>query len=117
MNDLILYTTEDGRSQIKLRAKDQTVWLTQREMAQLFDVSTDNVGLHLRNIFEDGELGSNSVTEESSVTPFADKAGGKNKRSESRGLRGETTISRHGAEFHLPTRKTYGGRTEPKSKF
>jgi hypothetical protein len=68
MNDLILYTTEDGRSQIKLRAKDQTVWLSQREMAQLFDVSTDNVGLHLKNIFEDGELVANSVTEESSVT-------------------------------------------------
>ncbi len=68
MNDLILYTTEDGRSQIKLRAKDQTVWLSQREMAQLFDVSTDNVGLHLKNIFEDGEMVANSVTEESSVT-------------------------------------------------
>jgi hypothetical protein len=68
MNDLILYTTEDGRSQIKLRAKDQTVWLSQREMAQLFDVSTDNVGLHLKNIFADGELEENSVTEESSVT-------------------------------------------------
>ena len=68
MNDLILYTTEDGRSQIKLRAKDQTVWLTQAEMAQLFDVSTDNVGLHLKNIFEDGELEAKSVTEESSVT-------------------------------------------------
>lgn len=68
MNDLILYTTEDGRSQIKLRAKDQTVWLTQREMSQLFDVSTDNVGLHLKNIFADGELEENSVTEESSVT-------------------------------------------------
>ncbi|NJM37134.1 MAG: virulence RhuM family protein [Akkermansiaceae bacterium] len=68
MNDLILYTTEDGRSQIKLRAKDQTVWLSQREMSQLFDVSTDNVGLHLKNIFADGELEENSVTEESSVT-------------------------------------------------
>ena len=68
MNGLILYTTEDGRSQIKLRAKDQTVWLSQREMAQLFDVSTDNVGLHLKNIFEDRELEANSVTEESSVT-------------------------------------------------
>ena len=68
MNNLILYTTEDGRSQIKLRAKDQTVWLTQREMAQLFDVSTDNVGLHLKNIFADGELELKSVTEESSVT-------------------------------------------------
>lgn len=65
MNDLIRYTTEDGRSQIKLRAKDQTVWLTQREMAQLFDVSTDNVGLHLKNIFEDGELDVDSVVKES----------------------------------------------------
>jgi hypothetical protein len=68
MNDLILYTTEDGRSQIKLRAKDETVWLSQREMSQLFDMSTDNVGLHLKNIFADGELEENSVAEESSVT-------------------------------------------------
>lgn len=35
MSELILYATEDGRSQIKLRAKDQTVWLSQREMAEL----------------------------------------------------------------------------------
>ena len=67
MNDLILYTTEDGRSQIKLRAKSETVWLSQREMAELFDVSTDNVGLHLKNVFEDGELSREATTEESSV--------------------------------------------------
>jgi hypothetical protein len=64
---LILYTTQDGKSQIQLRAKDQTVWLSQREMAQLFDVSTDNVGLHLKNIYEDGELSREATTEESSV--------------------------------------------------
>ncbi|WP_306475830.1 virulence RhuM family protein [Methyloversatilis sp.] len=67
MSELILYTTEDGRSQIRLRAKDQTVWLTQREMAELFDVTTDNVGLHLKNIFEDGELSREATTEDSSV--------------------------------------------------
>jgi hypothetical protein len=67
MSELILYTTEDGRSQIKLRAKDQTVWLTQREMAELFDVTTDNVGLHLKNIYEDGELSREATTEDSSV--------------------------------------------------
>ena len=67
MNELILYTTEDGKSQIKLRAKDQTVWLSQREMAQLFDVSSDNVGLHLKNLYEDGELSQEATTEESSV--------------------------------------------------
>lgn len=68
MTEVILYTTDDGRTQIRLRAKDETVWLTQREMAQLFDVTTDNVGLHLKNIFTDGELEDKSVTEESSVT-------------------------------------------------
>jgi hypothetical protein len=67
MSDLILYTTENGRSQIKLRAKDQTVWLTQREMVQLFDVSTDNLGLHLKNLFADGELNREATTEESSA--------------------------------------------------
>ncbi|MEC5398699.1 virulence RhuM family protein [Uliginosibacterium sp. H1] len=67
MSELILYTTEDGRSQIKLRAEQQTVWLTQREMAELFDVSTDNVGLHLKNIFDDAELSREATTEESSV--------------------------------------------------
>ena len=63
----ILYTSEDGRCQIKLRAENQTVWLTQREMAQLFAVSTDNIGLHLKNIYEDGELTREATTEESSV--------------------------------------------------
>jgi len=67
MSELILYTTDDGRSQIKLRAKDQTVWLSQREMAELFDVSTDNISLHLKNIFEDGELSPEATTEESSI--------------------------------------------------
>jgi len=67
MSSLILYTTDDGKSQIQLRAKDQTVWLSQREMADLFDVSTDNVGLHLKNIYEDGELSRQATTEESSV--------------------------------------------------
>lgn len=64
---LIIYTTEDGKSRIQLRAKDQTVWLSQREMAQLFDVSTDNIGLHLKNIYEDDELVREATTEESSV--------------------------------------------------
>ncbi|KPP95109.1 MAG: DNA-binding proiten in cluster with type I restriction-modification system [Bacteroidetes bacterium HLUCCA01] len=67
MDQIIIYITEDGHSQIMLRAKDQTVWLSQREMAHLFDVSTDNVGLHLKNIYEDGELSREATTEDSSV--------------------------------------------------
>ena len=67
MTDLILYTTEDGRSRIKLRTDHGTVWLTQREMSELFDVSVDNIGLHLKNIYQDGELIREATAEESSV--------------------------------------------------
>ena len=67
MNGLILYTTEDGQSHIQLRTKDQTVWLSQREMAELLDVSTDNIGLHLKNLYEDEEQSREATTEESSV--------------------------------------------------
>ena len=65
MNDLILYTTEDGRSQIKLRATDQTVWLTQLEIAELFDATKQNISLHLKNIFEEGELSPGATVKES----------------------------------------------------
>ena len=65
MNGLILYTTEDGRSQIKLRAQEQTVWLTQLEMADLFDATKQNISLHLKNIFEDGELEPAATVKES----------------------------------------------------
>jgi len=68
MNELILYTTEDGRSQIQLRADENTVWLTQLEMAELFDATKQNISLHLKNIFEDGELDSDSVVKESLTT-------------------------------------------------
>ncbi len=67
MSALILYTTEDGRSQIQLRADRGTVWFTQREMGELFGVSTDNIGLHLKNIYGDGELSQKATIEESSV--------------------------------------------------
>lgn len=62
---LILYTTEDGQSQIKLRADQQTVWLTQLEMAELFDASKQNISSHLKNIFEDGELDPSATVKES----------------------------------------------------
>ncbi len=65
--EIILYQTEDGAAQINLRAIDGTVWLTQAEMAALFDTSKQNVSLHLRNIFEDGELANDSVVKESLI--------------------------------------------------
>jgi hypothetical protein len=65
MNDFILYTTEDGRSQIKLLTENQTVWLTQLEMAELFDATKQNISLHLKNLLEDGELDPAATVKES----------------------------------------------------
>jgi hypothetical protein len=65
MSDLILYTTDDGKSQIQLRADLGTVWLTQLEMAELFDATKQNISLHLKNIFEDGELDAAATVKES----------------------------------------------------
>lgn len=67
MSELILYTTEDGRSQIKLRALEHTVWLTQLEMAELFDATKQNISLHLKNVFEDGELAPAATVKESLI--------------------------------------------------
>jgi hypothetical protein len=68
MNDFILYTTEDGKSQIKLLTEGQTVRLTQLEMAELFDATKQNISLHLKNLFEDGELETAAVVKESLTT-------------------------------------------------
>ena len=65
MSELILYTTEDGRSQIKLRAEQQTVWLMQLEMAGLFDATKQNISLHLKNVLHDGELDPAATVKES----------------------------------------------------
>ena len=65
--EIILYQTEDGLTQISLRAISGTVWLNQKELAQLFDVSTDNIGLHLKNLYQEGELSELATTEDSSV--------------------------------------------------
>ena len=58
----------DNQFELDVRAdkENETVWLTQKEMSFLFDVSTDNIGLHIKNIIKDGEL-DNSTSEESSV--------------------------------------------------
>jgi len=53
--ELILYTAEDGKAAIQLRAEDGTVWLTQLQISTLFDTSKQNVSLHIRNILAEGE--------------------------------------------------------------
>lgn len=63
--ELILYTAEDGSAAIQLRAEGGTVWLTQLEMATLFDTSKQNVSLHIKNILAEGELVEAATVKES----------------------------------------------------
>ena len=64
----ILYTSNDGQIKLEVPIDGETVWLSQKQMSQLFDCSADNISLHLKNIFKEEELIEDSVSEESSVT-------------------------------------------------
>jgi hypothetical protein len=66
--EMIIYNTEDGLSEINLRAIDGTIWLNQNELAELFNTTKQNISLHLKNIFEDEELLEISVVKESLIT-------------------------------------------------
>ena len=61
---LILYQTEDGRTRIQCRMEDETVWLTQAQMAELFQTTPQNVTLHLKAIFDEGELSEAATCKE-----------------------------------------------------
>ena len=65
--DFLLYNLPDESVSVKAIVKDETIWLTQKAMAELFECSTDNVGLHLKNIFDEGELRLQGTSEEFSV--------------------------------------------------
>lgn len=65
MSDLILYTSEDGQTRLELRVKDGTIWLTQLEIAELFQTTKQNVNLHAQNIFKEGELAPMATVKES----------------------------------------------------
>ncbi len=68
MSELVLYTSDDGRTRLDLRVEGQTVWLTQLEIAELFQTTKQNVSLHANNIIEDGELAEDSVVKDSLTT-------------------------------------------------
>lgn len=63
----LMYSTPDEDVKVSALVKDETIWLTQKAMGELFGCSSDNVGLHLKNVYEDGELSKDSTTEEISV--------------------------------------------------
>jgi len=67
MSEVVIYQNEQSQIQVSVRLDGDTVWLTQRQMAELFDTSADNISLHLKNIFSENELGESATAEEFSV--------------------------------------------------
>ena len=59
--DILIYQSEDGRTHIDVRMEQETVWLTQQQLCELYQTSKSNVSEHIKHIFEDGELDENVV--------------------------------------------------------
>ena len=65
-NEILIYQTEDGQTQVDVRMENDTVWLTQAQMAELFQKDRTVIGRHIRNVYKEGEL-----EEESTCAKFA----------------------------------------------
>jgi len=63
-SEILLYQTEDGQTKIDVRLEEETVWLSQKQMVELFQTTKQNVSLHIRNIFKEGELDEISVVKD-----------------------------------------------------
>jgi prophage maintenance system killer protein len=66
-SELVIYQSSEETAEIQVRLEGDTIWLSQKQMAELFEKDTDTIGLHLKNIFQTGELDEKSTTEEYSV--------------------------------------------------
>jgi len=60
-NQIIIYNTEDGETKIEVRLKEDTVWLSQKQMAELFDKDRKTITEHIQNVFKEQELAENLV--------------------------------------------------------
>ena len=65
--EFLIFQVEGREQGVEVYYKDKTVWCTQRAMGRLFDCSSDNIGLHLKNIYESGELIESATAEKNSV--------------------------------------------------
>ncbi len=63
-NKIVIYQTEDGQTQIDVRLENETVWLTQAQMVELFQTTKQNVSLHVGNVFKEGELEQEATVKE-----------------------------------------------------
>jgi hypothetical protein len=99
---LVLYETKDGRTRLEVRLENETVWLSQSQMVELFHTTKQNISLHIVNIFEEGELAEGSVVKEYLTTA----ADGKNYRTKFYNLEvvisvGYRVKSNRGTQFRI----------------
>ncbi len=74
MSELVLYNTDDGRTRLDLRIEGRTAWLTQLEIAELFQITKQNVSLYATNIFKNNGLRTGATVKESLTTAAAAEA-------------------------------------------
>ena len=67
-DEVLLYQTDDGKTRIDVHLQGETVWLIQMQMTELFQTTKQNISLHLKNVFDEGELAKDSVVKESLTT-------------------------------------------------
>lgn len=63
-NQIVIYQTEDGQTQIDVRMENDTVWLTQAQMAELFQKTSQNITMHIKNVYKEGELEESATCKE-----------------------------------------------------
>lgn len=74
-SSIVLYQTEDGRTRIQCRFENETIWLTQAHMAELFQKDVRTINEHLANVFEEGELGREATIRKSRIVRTSAMAG------------------------------------------
>ena len=67
-NNIVIYQLDDGKTKIDVKLEDEIVWLSQQQMADLYDTTKQNISSHIKNIFEDGELQEKTVSKDSLLT-------------------------------------------------
>jgi hypothetical protein len=67
-DEIIIYQADEASTRLEVRIEEETVWLTQAQMAELFQTTRNNITLHISNIFKENELEENSVCKESLLT-------------------------------------------------
>jgi hypothetical protein len=60
-NNIVIYQSDDGKTKIDVKLEDETVWLSQKQMADLYDSTKQNISLHIKNIFDEEEIMENST--------------------------------------------------------